>query len=78
MFQFHLLVFHFPSVSLPPFDPHLFEGVVVAAVVVQLLVEIVDDLVAGHIQEFPCVGDYDHRGLAVADVVLEPHHSIEI
>jgi hypothetical protein len=45
---------------------------------VQLFVEIVDDLVAGHIQEFPCVGDYDHRGLAVADVVLEPHHSIEI
>lgn len=78
MFQLHLLVLHCSAVAFSVFDTHLLEGIVVAAVVVQFLVEVVDYLVAGHIQELSGMGDDDDCTLAVADVVLKPHDSIQV
>jgi hypothetical protein len=76
--QLHLLVLNLLAVSLPALDTHLLESVVVAAVVVQLLVEEVDDLITGHVKELTGVRHDHHCALAAADIVFQPHDSVEI
>jgi hypothetical protein len=65
-------------IPLSVLNSQLLESVVIATVVVKLLVEEMDDLVAGHVEELSGVGNDDHRTLAVADIVLEPHDSVQV
>ena len=70
VFQFHLLAFELPSVSLPILYPQLFKRVVVSLIVLKLLVEKVDRLVTSHIQELPCMRHDNHCIFACAYVIL--------
>lgn len=59
--------------------PRSFEGIVVAFVVNQFLLEEMDDIAASHVQELSCVTHNHDRVFAdICDVVLQPHHRIQI
>lgn len=49
--QFHLLILHCSAVTFSILDTHLLEGIVVAPVVMQFFIKVMDDLITGHIQE---------------------------
>lgn len=66
------------SVTLSIFYSDFLESVVVSSVVMKLLIEEMDDLIAGYIQKLSGVGDDNYCSFTVADVVLEPHYSVQI
>lgn len=78
MLKFHLLAIEILLLPISVFNSDLLECIIVSFVVLQLLIVIVDDLVAGHIQELAGMRHDDHSVLAGGNVVLQPHHGIQI
>ena len=78
MFKLHLLVLHLTSVTLSVLNSSLFEGVVVTAIILKFFIEEVNNLITGDIEKLSSVRDNNNSALAVTDIILEPHHSVQV
>ena len=78
MLQFHLLTLHLLTITFSIFNSQLFKGIIVSTIVMQPLVEKMDYLVTCHVQKFTGVRHYNYCSLAITNIVLQPHHSVQI
>lgn len=59
-------------------DTHFLKSVIISFVVIEFLLIKMNDLVACDVQELTCVRYNDDSVLAVCDVILEPHDSVQV
>ena len=73
-----LLGFSVSGLQLVLLIPHFLKGVVISLVVVQLLVEQVNDLVAAEVQELSVVRNDDHGDVQLHEVVFKPNDCVQV
>lgn len=78
VFELHLLVFNFSAISFSALNSDLLKSVVVTAIVIQFFVEKMNNFIASHVQKLSGVRHDNNCTFAVANIVLEPHDSVQI